>query len=62
MESSKLADDRASVVVCHDVLWTYHDIVPCFDRFSFGKAYCILLNDLFDDGLGYSVLFDSGCK
>lgn len=48
---STLGYYRTGIVVCHYVLWAYHDIVPRFDCPALGKADCILLDDLFDDCL-----------
>lgn len=46
-----LGDDWPSVIVRHDMLWANHDIVTRFDHFFIWKIDCVLLHDLFDDGL-----------
>ena len=44
--------DGPSVVVCHDVLRTDHDIVAGLDRLACRMVDRIALDDLFDDRLG----------
>ena len=56
-----LGDDRTSVVVCHDMLWSNHGIVPGLDHLVSGESDGILLNDLLDDSLRYpGTLSDGG--
>lgn len=50
-EQDALGYDGTSVVVGHNMLGAYHDIVPRFDCFAWRKSDRILLHDLFDDSL-----------
>jgi hypothetical protein len=62
VEVSTLGYYRTSIVVCHYVLWAYHDIVPRFDCLALGKTDCILLDDLFDHRLWDSAFVGNGSE
>lgn len=38
--------------MCHDMLWSDHDVVACLDDFVCWESDCIFLDDLFNDCLG----------
>lgn len=50
-ELDTLGYDRASIVMCHYMFWSYHNIVPCLDSPAWRKADCVFLDNLFDHSL-----------
>lgn len=50
---STLGDDWPSIVMSHNVFRTNHNIVARLDDFAVRKTNSILLDDFFDDSLGY---------
>lgn len=63
MGATTLGDDRPGVVVGHDVLGAYHDIVARLDDFAVRKADSVFLDNLFHDGLGHArAVCCNGCK